>query len=230
MDGITVAARKLVAQTMNMMKTNKERGLFKIAAITGLARNFVVLPQTTPHAVYTLDWEESSAVISASEWHGATWSERLSLVQGVLALFNNIPANPKVQICWTFSGKTLSQLESVEVMDRWIDEDAPPVMDLIDFVAEDDGAGRWVRTLGLFPIVGHEIEVFIDRTSSKELPRVVGYLAQEVLRSGPVRTTGVIGPDGTEYQLDRIAESSKHPAVVRIIPINRSRLDQTPRA
>jgi hypothetical protein len=229
MDGITVAARKLVAQTMNMTKTNKERA-YQIAVISGAARNSAGAGPMATQSAYTIDWDGSRALISAVGWDDTNWSERLSMVQGVLALFNCIPIGPEVQIDWMFSGKTLKQPESIDVMDRWLDEHAPPVMDLIDFVAEEDGVGRWVRTYGLFPIVGHEIEVFIDRTSSKELPRVVGYLAQETLRSGPVRTREILGPDGTAYRLDHIAKSLKYPPIIRVSLSNPSEMDLVTRA
>lgn len=203
---------------MNMATTNKEQTSFEIAAISGAAKNSFVDVLMDSQLVYRLEWDGPRAIVSAPGWDDASWSDRLSLTQGALALFNCLPIGADVQLLWMFSGKLLNRAESTSMMDRWIEENAPPVMDFIDLVAEDEGVGRWVRTFGLFPIVGHEIETFIDRTSSHEHPRFVGYLAQEALRSGPIRFTEAVGPDGTEYRLKRSAESARYPSMIRIIP------------
>lgn len=196
-----------MAQTMNMTTTEKEHSSFDIAEITGAVTNEMMSALIDPQSVYTLMSRGAQTFISTPDWSERIWSDRIRLIQGALALFNCLPAMADIQLRWLFSGKTVNRGQSVEVMDRWLGEGMPPVMDLISFDAEDKDNGRWMRTNGLYAIVGYEIETFIDRLSSKELPRAVGYLAQELLCSGPVSSNEVLGPDGTEYLLERVPRS-----------------------
>jgi hypothetical protein len=209
---------------MNMAKTKAELGeSFRIAALTGAPKGPEEyrgdLAESQQDEELILTWNDEQAIFSAPRWHEGSWKLRVALMQAVLATFDCILHAPAGELRWLFSSKITSRPDAADLLTRWIDEGAPPVLDVIDFIVEEHADGRLIRTQGLAAIVGHEIDAIIIDEAHHELAKMVGRLAQETLHSGPLRTPGALGPDGQEYKLDRVADGDRNVPTIRIAEI-----------
>ncbi|MDB5701021.1 MAG: hypothetical protein JWL66_1220 [Sphingomonadales bacterium] len=165
----------------------------------------------------TLTWADDRAIISAPRWDRATWDRRLALMLGTLAILSSISDSAGSTLRWLFSGKKVTRTDAEDMLAIWLREFAPPVMDIIEFQVEQQEGQRFLRTIGLFAIVDHEIEAIVGEDDG-ELARMVGHLAQEVLRTGPVKTDSVTGPDGGKFRLNDLADTSGACQMIRITP------------
>jgi hypothetical protein len=207
-------------QTMNMTDTNRERSLlFDIAEITGFTessgddRNCVPRAQQDEIAII---WHSERAVFSSPLWKSASWKLRLAMSQAVLATFDCLPNAPAARLRWLFTSKVVDKTKAADLLIEWVDKGAPPVLEFIDFIIEDLGEGRLIRTFGLAAIVGHEIDAVIPDSDHHDLAKMVAHLAQDVLRNGPLDTSEAVGPDGQEYRLISIPKQANIPPTVRV--------------
>jgi hypothetical protein len=187
---------------------------FDIAVISGVVAggmgNASASPVADPYGFrarqeLAVAWNEDRAIISAPRWSRAAWDQRLALMLGTLAILASISGSAGSTLCWLFSGKTVTQADADDMLENWSRESAPPVMDIIEFQIEQREGQQFLRTIGLFAIVDHEIEAMIGKDDA-ELARMVGHLAQEVLRTGPAKIDSVTGPDGGKFRLNDFVE------------------------
>jgi hypothetical protein len=230
---VAVAAK--VAQTMNMIGTaNENRVAFRIAAIIGVSKGPTEyhpgLDQCQQGQGLVLSWEGERAILCAPGWGGASWKQRIGLLQAALAIFECISDHPLAEMHWLFSGKVTRKADASDFLTQWIEDCGPPLLDVIDLVAEQYDDGLLIKTVGLSAIVGHEIHALVNRGADDELARMVGRLAQETLINGPLLTVGAIGPDGREYQFERIAETTARARTICIVAKNTFKTDSSLRA
>jgi hypothetical protein len=224
--------RVAVATTANVLadRTNMAQGVgeqgetFDIAVISGVAGggmgNASASPVADPYGFrarqeLALTWNEDRATISAPRWDQAAWDQRLALMLGTLAILASTSGSAGSTLQWLFSGKTVTQADANDMLEIWSRESAPPVMDVIDFQVEQREGQQFLRTIGLFAVVDHEIEAMIGKDDG-ELARMVGHLAQEVLRTGPVKIDSVTGPDGGKFRLNDFVETRTGIRTIRI--------------
>jgi hypothetical protein len=231
---MVAVAGKLV-QTMNMIgAANENRDAFRIAAITGVSKGPAEyhsgLGQRQQGQGLVLTWEDERAILSVPGWNAVSWKQRIDLLQGVLATFECISDRPLAEMLWLFSGKVTRKANASALLGQWIQDCGPPLLDVIDLVAEQHNEGMLIKTVGLSAVVGHEIDALVNRDGDEELARMVGRLAQETLINGPLITVGAIGPDGSEYRFERIAETDSRARTIRILVKNTFKTDSSPRA
>jgi hypothetical protein len=226
MDCVAVATLfDVLAGTIDMAKSNGGGKMsFDIAAISGVGRGDVSWPPD-PYGFraeqeLALKWVGDQAILSAPRWHSLGWRSRLDLTQAAIAIYDCIPGAAASHLTWLFSGKRVQRQDAAGFLKNWIEDAAPPVMDLIEFKVEDLPDGRSIKSFGLAAYVDHEIEAMIYSRSATELAKMVGHLSQETLRTGPTTKAAVIGPDGSKYSLKYIAETEKTSAVIEILEIN----------
>jgi hypothetical protein len=201
---------------MNQEKTGHIRG-FPVAIIRGAVPDKLspALALQAGHQVLELRQVGDQSVLFATDWEGATWLQRIDLLHGVLAILTFVPPGPDVELHWLFSRINIHSSEAATLLAQWNEEGAP-VLKLINFIIEKQVVGRCVMTRGLAAIVGHEIDTLVLPESGPELALMVGRLAEEALRSGPIESRFVVGGDSRGYDLLTISKKAIDPPVVRI--------------
>ncbi|CAN5267276.1 hypothetical protein BH09PSE3_BH09PSE3_06320 [soil metagenome] len=221
MDRVAVATiGDVLTHDVNMAQAEAGQGEpFKIAVFSGVPRAAEIQIRSNGAADggnLALSWQQGEAILTASAWHEARWDQRLNLLQAVLALFDCIPKADGMELCWAFSGKTVLRADTPDLLERWALNRAPPVMDVIDIAMDNLPPVHVLRTIGLMPIFGYELQADIGTRPDRELARMVGRVAQLLLDDGPLSSNVILGPDGREYALTPIPRPPFGAAILHI--------------
>jgi hypothetical protein len=161
--------------------------------------------------------EDDCSIIAAPTWDDLNWFDRSFLMAAGLAIFAH--TLPGSEMKWLFSGETVEWDDSQHLLDEWMEEGIPPVDALVKFVFEDVADQRRVSTVGLIPIVGHELDLLFHRQPTRESMAIIVHLAQNALRRGPIAMRRVIDPHGKIYSLVPQKNDKTGQKVVRITSI-----------